>query len=69
MPNDVMCDKLREIGAELALGVLPGRERAGAVAHLERCADCREHIRQLTQVGAQAFLIARKPALPAPHEA
>ncbi|WP_306188734.1 MULTISPECIES: zf-HC2 domain-containing protein [unclassified Streptomyces] len=51
MPNDVMCDKLREIGAELALGVLPGRERAGAVAHLERCADCREHIRQLTQVG------------------
>lgn len=51
MPNDVMCDRLREIGAELALGVLPGRERAGAVAHLERCADCREFIRQLTQVG------------------
>ncbi|MER6982455.1 hypothetical protein [Streptomyces carpinensis] len=51
MSTDVSCDKLREIGAELALGVLPARERAGAVAHLERCADCREHVRQLTQVG------------------
>lgn len=51
MANDMTCEKLREIAAELALGVLPGRERAGAVAHLEQCADCREYIRQLTQVG------------------
>ncbi|MFF8591921.1 hypothetical protein ACF061_10805 [Streptomyces sp. NPDC015220] len=51
MASDVTCEKLREIGAELALDVLPGRERAGAVAHLEQCADCRERIRQLTEVG------------------
>ncbi|MQY38995.1 hypothetical protein SRB17_70100 [Streptomyces sp. RB17] len=51
MSRDVNCDKLREIGAELALGVLPGRERAEAVAHLDRCADCREYVRQLTLVG------------------
>ena len=51
MANDVNCEKLREIGAELALGVLPGRERAAAVAHLDRCADCREYIGQLTLVG------------------
>ncbi|MGR6971809.1 hypothetical protein ACU639_19860 [Streptomyces cynarae] len=51
MPSDVTCEKLREIGPELALGVLPGRERAGAVAHLERCADCREYVAQLTLVG------------------
>ncbi|MEU5089142.1 hypothetical protein [Streptomyces sp. NPDC021356] len=51
MSSDVTCEKLRDFGAELALGVLPGRERAGAVAHLEGCADCREHVRQLTQVG------------------
>ncbi|MEU6589019.1 hypothetical protein ABZ923_07240 [Streptomyces sp. NPDC046881] len=51
MSSDVDCEKLREIGAELALGVLPGRERAEAVAHLDRCADCREYVRQLTQVG------------------
>ncbi|MEW2297008.1 hypothetical protein ABZ719_30640 [Streptomyces sp. NPDC006743] len=51
MTSDVTCEKLREIGAELALCVLPGRERAGAVAHLEGCADCREHVRQLTEAG------------------
>jgi hypothetical protein len=51
MPSDVTCEKLREIGAELALGVLPGRERAGAVDHLDRCADCREYVAQLTLVG------------------
>ncbi|MFI1168313.1 hypothetical protein ACH4UM_33185 [Streptomyces sp. NPDC020801] len=51
MPSDVTCGNLREIGAELALGVLPGRERAGAIGHLDRCADCREHVQQLTQIG------------------
>ncbi|GGN49252.1 hypothetical protein GCM10011579_002810 [Streptomyces albiflavescens] len=45
------CEKLRELGAELALGVLPARERAGAVAHLDHCADCREYIEQLTLAG------------------
>ncbi|MFF7355344.1 MULTISPECIES: anti-sigma factor family protein [Streptomyces] len=51
MSSDWNCDKLREIGAELALGVLCGSERAEAVAHLDGCADCREYIRQLTLVG------------------
>jgi hypothetical protein len=51
MSNDMTCEKLREIGAELALGILPGRERAAAVAHLDRCADCREYVGQLTLVG------------------
>ncbi|GHK01543.1 hypothetical protein SY2F82_33400 [Streptomyces sp. Y2F8-2] len=51
MCRDVTCEQLREDGPELALGVLPARERAGAVAHLERCADCREYIEELTLVG------------------
>ncbi|MFE5369017.1 hypothetical protein [Streptomyces mirabilis] len=51
MSNDMTCEKLREIGAELALGILPGRERAAAVAHLDQCADCREYVEQLTLVG------------------
>lgn len=51
MSSDATCEKLRDLGAELALGVLPGRERAGAVAHLDHCADCREYIEQLTLVG------------------
>ncbi|MFC9929315.1 zf-HC2 domain-containing protein [Streptomyces sp. NPDC127190] len=51
MTSEPNCGRLREIGAELALGVLPGRERAEAVAHLDGCADCREYVRQLTLVG------------------
>jgi hypothetical protein len=51
MASDVTCQKLREIGAELALGVLPGRERAEAVAHLDRCPDCRKYVEELTLVG------------------
>ncbi|GAB1332230.1 hypothetical protein [Streptomyces sennicomposti] len=60
MPSEVTCEKLREIGAELALGVLPGRARAAAVAHLEQCADCREQVRQLTWIGDR--LIGLLPA-------
>lgn len=45
------CERLRELDAELALGVLPARERAEAVAHLDRCPDCREHVERLTVVG------------------
>ena len=51
MSSDAHCEKLREVGAELALGVLPGRERAEAVAPLDGCADCREYVRQLTGIG------------------
>jgi hypothetical protein len=41
------CEQLREIGAELALGVLPAKERAGAMDHLEHCPGCREYVHEL----------------------
>jgi hypothetical protein len=40
-------DDLAEVAAELALGVLTGRERAQAIMHLDSCRICREHIRRL----------------------
>ncbi|MFF3762754.1 hypothetical protein ACFYYR_01465 [Streptomyces sp. NPDC001922] len=46
--TDLTCAELRELGAELALGILPGRERAVAIAHLDRCPSCREYIEHLT---------------------
>ncbi|MGW7525221.1 hypothetical protein [Streptomyces sp. NPDC054783] len=69
MSSDVNCDKLREIGAELALGVLPGRERAEAVAHLDRCADCREYVRRLTLVGDRLIGLLPDTEPPAGFEA
>ncbi|HEY1700116.1 MAG TPA: hypothetical protein VGG75_10440 [Trebonia sp.] len=45
------CDEFADVAAELALGVLTGRERADAVAHLETCDSCRETVRQLSMTG------------------
>jgi hypothetical protein len=49
--NELTCHQLCELDAEIALGVLPGEQRAAALTHLDGCADCREHIEQLTMVG------------------
>ena len=46
--NEMGCREFSDIAAELALGVLTGRERAQALAHLDHCASCREEVRQLT---------------------
>jgi hypothetical protein len=51
---DVMdCGEFGDAAAELALGVLTGRERAVALAHLEGCDACREHVRQLALTGEE----------------
>lgn len=60
---DMSCGELAEVAAELALGVLTGRERADAVAHLDRCDNCREHVRQLmvTTEGLLGLLPQKEP--------
>lgn len=49
--NEMGCQEFSDVAAELALGVLTGRERAQALAHLDHCAPCREKVRQLTATG------------------
>lgn len=48
--TDRDCEWLRAVADELALDILPGQERAEAIAHLDRCPTCREHVEQLTPV-------------------
>jgi hypothetical protein len=57
------CDEFAEVAAELALGVLTGRERAAALAHLDVCESCRELVRELTMTGEEllALLPSREP--------
>ena len=43
--NEMGCREFSDVAAELALGVLTGRERAQALAHLDHCASCREEVR------------------------
>jgi hypothetical protein len=49
------CDELAGVAAELALGALTGRERADALAHLDRCEACWENVRRLTMTGEELF--------------
>jgi hypothetical protein len=51
--DDMTCGELADVAAELALGVLTGRERAAALAHLETCEACQEDVRQLMATGGQ----------------
>jgi hypothetical protein len=62
--NDMTCAELADEAAELALGVLTGRERAVALAHLDRCDGCREYVRQLMITGEQ--LVELLPAVEPP---
>ena len=58
------CGEFADVAAELALGVLTGRERALALAHLDQCESCRENVRQLTMTGEE--LLGLLPAIEPP---
>jgi anti-sigma-K factor RskA len=62
--NETGCAEFTDAAAELALGVLTGRERARALAHLDRCDACRENVRQLTVTGEE--LVGLLPAIEPP---
>ena len=51
--TDMSCEEFAHVAAELALGVLTGRERARAIAHLDQCGTCREHVRELSLTGEE----------------
>jgi hypothetical protein len=61
-----MSDDMRGIGCasvqdelpELALGVLTGRERARALAHVESCARCAEELEQLSRAADAVVQVA-----------
>jgi hypothetical protein len=58
--DDMSCGEFAGVASELALGVLTGRERAAALAHLDGCESCREQVRELTMV--QDELLALLPS-------
>jgi hypothetical protein len=51
--NGMTCAEFADVTAELALGVLTGRERADALAHLDRCDACAAHVLYLTTADEQ----------------
>jgi anti-sigma-K factor RskA len=61
--GEMGCAGFAGMAEELALGVLTGRERAEALAHLDRCAACRADVRRLTVAAGELLrlLPAREP--------
>ncbi|MGH9305184.1 MAG: hypothetical protein ACRDZ5_12385 [Acidimicrobiales bacterium] len=53
------CEDVQAFAAELALGTLPGSERASAVSHLEICGGCREVVDGLSKAADALLLTAR----------
>ncbi len=66
--DDMSCDEFAEVAAELALGVLTGRERAAALAHLDGCEFCREQVRELTMAGDELLALLPSAEPPAGFE-
>jgi anti-sigma-K factor RskA len=66
--DGMSCAEFGDVAAELALGVLTGRERAEALAHLDQCEACREHVRQLTITGEEMLSLLPSAEPPAGFE-
>jgi hypothetical protein len=66
--SEMTCEEMADVAAELALGVLTGRERAMAVAHLDTCDGCREDVRQLMATGEQLIELLPPAEPPAGFE-
>lgn len=56
--NDMGCARYKDDLAELALGVLTGRDRARALAHADECPRCAEELEQLSRVADIVLQIA-----------
>jgi hypothetical protein len=52
------CEQVRELAAELAIGVADGQERDAALRHAATCADCRRLVAELAAVADELLLLA-----------
>lgn len=62
------CEELRDLAADVALGIADGEERAEALRHLSTCAQCRRHVEQLSLVADELLLLAPIQEPPAGFE-
>lgn len=62
------CEEMRDLAAELALGIADGEERAAALAHLSTCGECRRLVEQFSQVADELLMVAPVQEPPAGFE-
>jgi hypothetical protein len=52
------CDDIRDLTAEVALGIASGDDRARVLDHVADCRACRDELRQLTTVSDELLVVA-----------
>jgi hypothetical protein len=62
------CEQIRDLAAEIALGIADGEERAEALRHLSTCGECRRVVEQLSQVADELLVLAPIQEPPAGFE-
>ncbi|MGO8861773.1 MAG: anti-sigma factor family protein [Acidimicrobiales bacterium] len=67
-PRTGRCDRYEDGLAELALGVLTGRERAATLAHVDSCAHCAEELEQLSRAADAVVHVAPEEEPPVGFE-
>src|SRR5918997_771906 len=68
MSADSACREVRDMIAELALGITTGDERARALEHLARCPRCRRALDDMADVVDELLLLAPAREPPAGFE-
>ena len=66
--DDGDCARLRDMAAEVALGISDGADRAWALDHLTDCSDCRARIERMSTVADELLLMAPVAEPPAGFE-
>ncbi len=66
--SEMSCTDVRELAAELALGVVSGRERDDALQHIEGCAECRREVESFSHVGDELLRAAPSAEPPSGFE-
>jgi hypothetical protein len=62
------CREVRDLAAEVALGIATGEERARVLEHIAGCTGCRQEIAELAQVADSLLLLAPEEEPPAGFE-
>src|SRR5712675_787820 len=65
MNDDVGCEQVRALAADLAIGIADGQDRDAALRHAAACAECRLLVSELSSVVDDLLLLAPSHEPPA----
>ena len=65
MNDDVSCEQVRALAADLAIGIADGQDRDAALRHAATCAECRLLVSELSSVVDDLLLLAPSHEPPA----